>query len=80
MGLQGVVQISIERARELFLVVQRNRIDRLPFTLIEMHLGQDNKGEGAMLTRSAISAKDGRLQLEHYGVEPIKLTEITPEK
>jgi hypothetical protein len=51
-----------------------------PFTLIEMHLGQDNKGEGAMLTRSAISAKDGRLQLENYGVEPIKLTEITPEK
>jgi hypothetical protein len=51
-----------------------------PFTLLEMRMGKDNKGEGRMLARSAISTKDGRLQLENYGNEPIKLSQITQEE
>jgi hypothetical protein len=51
-----------------------------PFTLIEMRMGAKDKGEGRMLARSAISVKDGRLQLENYGNEPIKLSEITQEE
>ena len=31
-----------------------------PFTLIEMRMGANSKGEGRMLARSAISTKDGR--------------------
>lgn len=50
-----------------------------PFTLLEMRMGANNKGEGRMLARSAITTKDGRLQLENYGNEPIKLSEITQE-
>jgi hypothetical protein len=50
-----------------------------PFTLIEMHMGKDNKGEGRMLARSAIATKNGRLELENYGNEPIKLSLITEE-
>jgi hypothetical protein len=44
-----------------------------------MRMGTNNKGEGRMLARSAITIKDGRLQLENYGNEPIKLSEITQE-
>ena len=51
-----------------------------PFTFIEMRLDKDNKGEGRMLARSAIAIKDGRLQLENYGNEPIKLSEIAEDK
>ena len=50
-----------------------------PFTILEMRMGKDNKGEGRMLARSAIATKDGRLQLENYGNEPIKLSLITQE-
>ena len=50
-----------------------------PFTILEMRMGANNKGEGRMLARSAITTKDGRLQLENYGNEPIKLSEITQE-
>jgi hypothetical protein len=50
-----------------------------PFTLIEMRMGANNKGEGRMLARSAITVKSGRLELENYGNEPIKLSEITEE-
>jgi hypothetical protein len=51
-----------------------------PFTLIEMHMGANNKGEGRMLARSAITTKNGRLELENYGNEPIKLSEITQQE
>jgi hypothetical protein len=51
-----------------------------PFTLIEMRMGANNKGEGRMLARSAISTKNGRLELENYGNEPIKLSEITQQE
>jgi hypothetical protein len=51
-----------------------------PFTLIEMRMGAGNKGEGKMLARTAVGTKDGHLQLENYGDEPIKLTEITLEE
>ena len=47
-----------------------------PFTLIEMRMKPDDKGEGKMLARSAVVAKDGKLVLENYGDEPIKLSEI----
>jgi hypothetical protein len=50
-----------------------------PFTILEMRMGANNKGEGRMLARSAITTKDGRLQLENYGNEPVKLSEITQE-
>ncbi len=51
-----------------------------PFTILEMRMGTNNKGEGRMLARSAISTKDGRLQLENYGNEPVKLSSITQQE
>jgi hypothetical protein len=50
-----------------------------PFTLIEMRMMPNEKGEGKMLAASAISTKDGKLQLENYGQEPVRLTSITEE-
>ena len=51
-----------------------------PFTLIEMRMKPNDKGEGRMLARTAISTKDGKIQLENYGDEPIKLSEIWEEE
>lgn len=51
-----------------------------PFTFLELRFPKDsNKGEGRMLQGSAIAVKDGRIQLENYGIEPVKLTEIIQE-
>jgi hypothetical protein len=51
-----------------------------PFTLIEMRMKPNEKGEGKMLAATSISAKNGRLELENYGQEPVRLTEITEEQ
>jgi hypothetical protein len=50
-----------------------------PFTLIEMRFKPNQKGEGHMLSATSIIVKDGRLELENYGQEPVQLTQITEE-
>jgi hypothetical protein len=47
-------------------------------SLIEMQFpdGQ-SKGEGKLLGQTPISVKNGRLELELFGVEPTRLTQIT---
>ena len=48
-----------------------------PFTLIEMRMKPNDKGEGKMLAGTSITVKNGRLELENYGQEPVRLTSIT---
>jgi hypothetical protein len=52
-----------------------------PFTMVEMRFppGGD-KGEGKLLNQTSISTKNGRLELEIYGQEPTRLTQITQQK
>jgi hypothetical protein len=52
-----------------------------PFTLIEMRFPKPGeKGEGKMLAATSIMVKNGRLELENYGQEPVRLTQITEEE
>lgn len=54
-----------------------------PFTIIEMRFPPNdpkNKGTGKMLVASSVIVKDGKLQLENYGQEPVRLTEITEKQ
>ena len=52
-----------------------------PFTLIEMRFSKPGeKGEGKMLAATSILVKNGRLELENYGQEPVRLTEITEKE
>jgi hypothetical protein len=51
-----------------------------PFTLIEMRMKPNQKGEGKMLAASSITTKNGRIELENYGQETIRLSEITEEQ
>ena len=51
-----------------------------PFTLIEMRMKPNDKGEGRMLAATSIIVKNGRLELENYGQEPVRLTSITEEQ
>ena len=56
-----------------------SRIMDYPFTIIEMRMKPNEKGEGKMLVATSITVKNGRLELENYGQEPVRLTEITEE-
>jgi hypothetical protein len=49
-----------------------------PFTFIQMRMKENGKGEGRVLTQTNLTvSKDNTLELEVYGQEPVRLTEIT---
>jgi len=52
-----------------------------PFTIIEMRLNKENKGEGKLLAGTKIYIdKNNNLVLENYGIQPVRLNEIKPLK
>jgi hypothetical protein len=57
-----------------------SRVMDYPFTMIEMRMKPNEKGEGKMLAATSITVKNGRLELENYGQEPVRLTQITEEQ
>jgi hypothetical protein len=77
----GTRQIVIVTDKPVSFAAAANqgRIMDYPFTLIEMRMKPNEKGEGKMLAATSILVKNGRLELENYGQEPVRLTEITQE-
>lgn len=53
-----------------------------PFTLIEIRVGKDGKGEGKMsvATKISVNKKQNTVELENYSSEPVRLTNVKVEK
>ncbi len=53
-----------------------------PFTIVEMRLNKENKGEGKLLagTQIYIDPRTKNLVLENYAQQPVRLNEIRPLK
>jgi len=53
-----------------------------PFTIIEVRLDKDNKGEGKILagTKIYIDRKTNQIVLENYAQQPVRFNEIRPVK
>lgn len=47
-----------------------------PFTLIELRLGKDGKGEGKMSIATKLTLNDNTLVIEDYADRPVMLTEV----
>jgi hypothetical protein len=56
---------------------RNNRSMDYPFGFIQIVLGPDGKGEGTLVAAAKIEIKDGNLEMESYGREPFRLTNIT---
>ena len=50
-----------------------------PFTLFEIHVNKDGKGQGkmAVATRITFDKKKNTVELENYASEPVRLNEVT---
>jgi hypothetical protein len=51
-----------------------------PFTVIQMQIGRDGKGQGTLSYATKIQARHNAIELEHYATSPVMLTEITARK
>ncbi len=74
------IVIATDKPVSFAAAASGSRVMDYPFTLIEMRFPRaGGKGEGKMLGATSISTKNGKLELEYYGQEPVRLTEITQE-
>jgi hypothetical protein len=75
-GTRQIV-IATDKPVSMGAAMSGSRAMDYPFTFIEMRMKPNDKGEGRMLAASSIIVKDGKIQLENYGQEPVRLTSIT---
>jgi hypothetical protein len=81
---EGGRQIVVATDRPVGFWEARNQPRSMdyPFTILELRLDKENKGEGKMLagTQIYIDPKTRNLVLENYGQQPVRLNEIRPLK
>jgi hypothetical protein len=77
-GTRQIV-IATDKPVSFLAAASQGRVMDYPFSFVEMRMKPNDKGEGRLLVASAIDVKNGRLELENYGQEPVRLTTITHE-
>ena len=83
-GEDGGRQIVVATDRPVGFAEARNQPRSMdyPFTIIEMRLNGEDKGEGKLLygTKLYFDKKTNNLVLENYAQQPVRLNEIHPLK
>ena len=80
-----------EKGRRIFLVTDRpisfvelyngTRSRDYEFGVVQLDLDEKGNGEGAMLVATKIRFdKDNQIELEHYGIDPVRLANVRKEK
>jgi hypothetical protein len=75
---EGGRQIVVVTDRPIGFWEARNqpRTIDYPFTLAELRLDKENKGEGKLSVATKITIEGDRLVLENYGIQPVMLNEV----
>jgi len=73
------VIIATDRRIEFWEARNRPRVSDFPFTLLEMQLDKEGRGEGRMAVAARIyTARDGEtIVIENYAISPVALNNIT---
>jgi hypothetical protein len=76
------VVLGLDRYMSFAEVRNQPRTVDYPFTLIEIHLDKEGKGQGKMAyaTKITFDKKKNTVELENYSSEPVRLNEVTLEK
>jgi len=76
------IVIATDRPIRFWEAANLTRTTRYPFTIIQIHLGKDGKGEGRMSVATKLSmSKDGKtLELENYSTQPVILEKVAEQR
>lgn len=74
------IVLGTDRPIGFFEATESPRTVEYPFTIIELRLNKDNKGEGKLSYATKITSVAGVLVLENYADQPIMLTNVHKEK
>jgi hypothetical protein len=76
------IVIATDRPIRFWESANLTRTLRYPFTIIEIHLDKNGKGEGRMSVATKLSmSKDGKtLELENYSTQPVILEQVSEQR
>jgi hypothetical protein len=74
--------LATDRPLRFWEVANNARTVDYPFTLVEMHLGPDGRGEGrlSLLTKITMSPDNRQIELENWSSEPVRLQDVHEQK
>jgi hypothetical protein len=73
--------LGTDRRMSFWELTNRERSVDYPFTIIEIRLDRNGKGEGRMSIATKVTASDqGDIHLEDYSVEPVRLQNVQVRK
>jgi hypothetical protein len=75
------IVMATDRYIGFWEAANRPRTVDYPFTLIEMHIGADGRGEGklSLATKIAYDKDSKEVVLENYATQPVQLTDVRRE-
>lgn len=79
----GGTRVVLAADRYIPFIEARNnpRVSDYPFTLVDIRLDKDGKGEGRMLVATKLNVnKEQVVEVENYGQQPIRLNDVKLEK
>jgi hypothetical protein len=81
-GADGGRQIVLATDRPIgfWEAVHQWRTIQYPFTVIQMQIGPDGKGNGTLSIATKVIANENVVELENFANQPVMLTEITSKK
>lgn len=83
-GEDGGRKVVVVTDRYISMSEARNspRVSDYPFTMIEIHLDKDGKGEGkaSIATKISFDKEKKQIELENYSTEPVRLQNVRVEK
>lgn len=76
------IVLATDRPIGFWEATNRPRSFDYPFTILELRLDKDNRGEGKLLadTRLIFDRDSNTLALEHYDIAPVRLNRIQPSR
>ena len=76
------VVLATDRYVQFWEVAGGSRTTDYPFTLIELRLGGDGRGEGKMsiATKISVDKKNNTIELENWGLQPVQLEDVRRER
>ena len=76
------VILATDRYVQFWEVARSSRTTDYPFTLIELRLDGDGRGEGKMSIATKITAdkKNNTVELENWGLQPVQLKDVRRER
>jgi hypothetical protein len=76
------IVLATDRYVRFWEAARSSRTLDYPFTIIELRLGADGRGEGKMsiATRVTADKKNNTIELEHWGTQPVMLKDVRRER